>query len=237
MKEFRRVLDERKGELDTHLAFISQLEASATGHGSPPGAARIDTDAVNILKSGLLLHLYNVVEAVMSKVLEEIALAAQSHVPRNWCDGLLQEWAIGRVNLSRDILIQSAETRIVKLLHEAVERSAVTQVSIRRRSGNWSDNEIVKLAQALQCTLSISEPVNLAACETDFEDQKSPMNYIRHMRNQLAHGNLSFVEGARHLPSARLQELCDTVANYMKEVADAFDQYIDNQNFLLPQTQ
>jgi hypothetical protein len=237
VKEFRRVLDERKSELDTHLAFISQIEALATGHGRTAGGGRFDTDSINILKSGLLLHLYNVVEAVMSKVLEEIALAAQSHVPRKWCDGLLQEWAIGRVNLTRDILIQNAETRIVKLLQEAVERSDVTQVSIRRRSGNWSDSEIAELAGALQCTLSISDPVKLAACEMHFEDRKAPMNYIRHMRNQLAHGNLSFVEGARHLSSARLQELCDNVINYMVEVVDAFDLYIDNQNFLLPQTQ
>lgn len=237
MKEFRRVLDERRSELDSHLAFISQLEASATGHGPSAGATvRINTDSINILKSGLLLHLYNIVEAVMAKVLEEIALAAQSHVPRNWCDGLLQEWAVGRVNLSRDILIQSVEMRIVQLLHEAVERSALTQVSIRRRSGNWSDEEIVKLATALQCTLSIAEPIKLAACETEFEDQRPPMNYLRHMRNQLAHGNMSFVEGARHLPSARLQDLRDSVVNYMMEVADAFDQYIDNRSFLLPQT-
>jgi hypothetical protein len=143
VKEFRRVLDERRTELDTLIAFISQLEASATGQMATTVFIRINTDAINIMKSGLLLHLYNVVEAVMTKILEEIALAAQSHVPRKWCDGLLQEWAVGRVNLSRDILIQSAEMRIVQLLHEAVERSEVTQVNIRRRSGNWSDKEIV----------------------------------------------------------------------------------------------
>lgn len=231
MNEIRRILDERKTEIFIHLAFIAQLEALATGAGQVL-AIRVDTDALNILKSGMLLHIYNVVEAVMSKVLQEIGAAAESHLPRNWCDGLLKEWAVGRVNLTKDILISNAEDRIVELLREAVERSAVTQVKIRRRSGNWSDREIVKLADALQCTLTVSESVRRAACETVFQDERAPMGYIRHMRNQLAHGNLSFVEGARHLPSRSLRELCEAVIEYMSEVADSFDNYIDNRRYL-----
>ena len=232
MSEFSVILSERIVEIETHLRFITGLEASAVGRGTGTHIAPVDSEPVNILKSGFLVHLYNVVEAVMAKVLEEVAIAAAVHSPKEWCDGLLREWALGRVNLSRDLSVHDAEARFVVLVQEAIDRAALSNVSIRRRTGNWSHEEVVELASALACPLVISGPVHIAACENVFENQMSPMKYLRHKRNRLAHGNESFLDGARHIPSSRLAELRDPVINYMVEVVASFDQYIAVKSFL-----
>ena len=66
------------------------------------------------------------------------------------------------------------------------------------------------------------------------EDGLAPMKYLRHKRNRLAHGNESFLLGARHLPAARLAELRDPVIAYMQAVTASFDQYIEARGFLHP---
>jgi len=232
VSEFSVILSERIIEIETHLRFITELEASAVGRGTGIHTAPVDSEPVNILKSGFLVHLYNVVEAVMAKVLEEVAIAAAVHPPKEWCNGLLREWALGRVNLSRDLSVHDAETRFVVLVQEAIDRAALSNVSIRRRTGNWSHEEVVELATALGCPLVISGPVRTAACENVFENQMPPMKYLRHKRNRLAHGNESFLDGARHIPSSRLAELRDPVISYMVEVVASFDQYIVGKSFL-----
>ena len=234
MSEFGEILRERIVELDTHLTFIAALEASAVGRGTGAHTAPVDSEPVNILKSGFLVHLYNVVEAVMEKVLEEVAVAAKVHTPREWCDGLIREWALGRVNLSRDLSVHDAETRFVGLVQEAIDRMAMTQLSIRRRSGNWSHDEVAQLAGSLTCPLTVAEPVRVAACVSVFEDGMPPMKYLRHKRNRLAHGNESFLSGARHMPATRLAELRDPVVAYMLDVVASFDLYIDRKGFLHP---
>lgn len=234
MSEFGEILRERIVEIETHLTFITGLEASAVGRGTGVRTAPVNSEPVNILKSGFLVHLYNVVEAVMEKVLEEVAVAAEVHAPREWCDGLIREWALGRVNLSRDLSVHDAETRFVGLVQEAIDRMATTQLKIRRRSGNWSHEEVMQLAASLACPLTVADPVRVAACESVFEDGMPPMKYLRHKRNRLAHGNESFLSGAQHLPATRLAELRDPVVDYMVEVVASFDQYIVAKGFLYP---
>ena len=234
MSEFGDILRERIVEIETHLRFISDLEASAVGRGTGVRTAPVESEPINILKSGFLVHLYNVVEAVMEKVLEEVAVAAKVHTPREWCDGLIQEWALGRVNLSRDLSVKDAETRFVGLVQEAIDRTAMTKLNIRRQSGNWSHVEMIKLANSLSCPLAVADPVRVAACEIVFEDGMAPMKYLRHKRNRLAHGNESFLSGAQHLPAARLAALRDPVVAYMLEIVASFDQYIEVKGFLYP---
>ena len=231
MREYGRLLDERGREIDAHLTLVSRLEASAAGRGTGLGVP-IETEPVNILKSGLIVHLYNVVEAVMTKVAEEVVIAARVHRPREWCDGLLREWSRGRLNLRRDITIDTAEKRVFDLLVEAVDHRDVGLMSIGREAGNWSNKEIEKLASRLSCDLAIDPDIRRAACDDPFVDDFAPMRFLRHKRNRLAHGNESFVEGARSLTADRLGELRDPVMAYMDAVASSFDLYLDGKRFL-----
>lgn len=233
MRDFEQVLSERAQEVDTHLAFIRSLENAATGRGNGEGIPRVETEPINILKSGFLVHLYNVVEAVMTKVLEEIEVCAKVHPPRTWCDGLLKEWAKGRINLQRELTVFQAEGRVFDLLKETADRQLVERVRIKRKGGNWSHPEIEGLAAAVGCELYIRDEVRLAACDEVFENDLPPLKYIRDKRNRLAHGAESFVDGAKHIPADRLEVLREPVVEYMRDVVASFSAYLDGSLFLV----
>jgi hypothetical protein len=233
MRDFEQVLSERASEIAIHLDFIKALEAAATGRSTGMGLPQVEAEPLNILKSGFLVHLYNVVEAVMAKILEEIAISAAAHPPKTWCDGLLKEWAKGRVNLERDLTIFQAEGRVFDLLKETAERQALGTVRIKRKTGNWSHVEIESVANAVGCDLQISAAVRKKACDIVFENDLPPLKYIRDKRNRLAHGSESFVDGARHIPADRLKMLQNPVINYMEDIATSFSSYLDEDRFLV----
>tara|TARA_R100001224_G_scaffold66995_2_gene40394 strand:+ start:1980 stop:2702 length:723 start_codon:yes stop_codon:yes gene_type:complete len=232
VRDFVAILNERKAEVQSHLAFIGRLEAAATGRSAGLGLGPADSEPINILKSGLLVHLYNVVEAVMTKILEEVELEARSHLPSSWRDGLLREWARGRVNLAREITIQQAENRVNSLIREAIRRDALGSIRFKRNAGNWSDDEIARLSERLECSLDITPSIHNRACVVVFENDLSPMKYLRHKRNFLAHGNDSFLDSARHLSVSSLTELFQATSDYMDRVASSWARYLDNAEFL-----
>lgn len=234
MRDFSVVLNDRKAEVRSHLTFIQRLESAATGRSNGAGIGPSDSEPINILKSGLLVHLYNVIEAVMTKILEEVEIEARAHTPVNWRDGLIREWARGRVNLTREMTVQQAENRVETLVREAISRDNLGTIRIKRKPGNWSDVEIAQVAEKLECALNVPAQVYDRACISVFENDLSPMKYLRHKRNFLAHGNDSFVEAARHLSVERLSELFEATADYMGHVSTAFSEYLDNASFLQP---
>jgi len=233
MRDFEFILEERADEVQTHLDFIRSLEAAATGRSEGGGMLRVDAEPINILKSGFLVHLYNVVEAVMTKALEEVEIAAKVYPPRKWRDGLLKEWAKARLNLKRDITAGQAEERVFDLLQEAAGRRVVDRLRIERKGGNWSHEEVQRITSAISCPLDINAAVETAACVQIFEDDLVPLKYIRAKRNRLAHGEESFVDGARHLTSDRLEALRAPVIDYMREVVASFNSYLDGEGFLI----
>jgi hypothetical protein len=232
MRDFERILIEREVEITAHLNLVAQLEAAATGRGTGI-TAPIETEPVNILKSGYLVHLYNVVEAVMTLIIEEVSVSAQAHPPKTWSDGLLREWSRGRVNMKRDIEINKMEDRVFNLLVETASRKAVERVPIGKASGNWSNEEIASIATRLGCNLTIPAEVNQAACTQAFSNGMAPMKFLRHKRNMLAHGTESFADSARSFTTARLAELQAPAFEYMRAVVAAFDVYIDEELFLV----
>lgn len=230
MRNFSEVLDERKGEIKKHLDLIMALEVSAGS--ASAGGHRISVDHINIVKGGFVVHLYNVVEAVMSQVCETIALEAKIHSPSKWNRGLIEEWARVRVNPKKDINYSSRVERTVKLMEEMANRVAIGSVRIENSSGNWSCDEIVHRASSLGCVLNIPDEIKVAACETVFEDNLAPIKYVRHMRNRLAHGNVSFLHVLASFGHSDLERLANAVLDYMLPVCSSFEAYLDTNGYL-----
>ena len=135
--------------------------------------------------------------------------------------------------MKRDIGINQLEDRVFTLLIETADRGAVTRVPIGKESGNWSDSEITGIAAKLGCQLTVPRNVLQAACAVPFSDGMAPMKFLRHKRNMLAHGNESFADSVSSFSTARLEELKEPAFDYMKAVTSSFDQYLDDENFLV----
>lgn len=230
MRIFSEVLGDRKDEIEKHLNLIEALEKGAAS--ASPSGVRIGVDHINIVKGGFVVHLYNVVEAVMSQVNDAVVSDAQKHKPSAWRRSLLEEWVRVRINPKKDLDHNTRIERTVKLMEEIADRVALGNVKIENFSGNWSCKEIKQRAISLGCVLDIPEEVSEAASETVFRDAMAPLKYVRHMRNLLAHGNISFLEVLGTSGHSDLERLASAVLDYMTHVCQSFEKYLDSGGYL-----
>ena len=81
MRSYEELLSGRAGEIESHLSLIEELTAAAIARQGIANLQRVEMEHVDVLKSGFLVHLYNVVEAVMAKILEEVAADVTRYPP------------------------------------------------------------------------------------------------------------------------------------------------------------
>jgi hypothetical protein len=231
VRSYEELLSGRAGEIESHLSLIEELTAAAIARQGIANLQRVEMEHVDVLKSGFLVHLYNVVEAVMAKILEEVAADVTRYPPARWSSSVRTEWVRTRAGVEREIESHQRLSRTVKLVDEAIE-GAVNVAFRVRYEGNWSDREITTVSARLGCSLQFTPDVVRRACLESFQDDLAPIKYIRHKRNSLAHGNETFREGARQLGSQDLQRLRRTVVEYMESVASSFTSYLEAKSFL-----
>lgn len=231
MRSYEELLSGRAGEIAAHLLLIEELTAAAITRQGIVNLQRVEMEHVDVLKSGFLVHLYNVVEAVMTKILEEVAADVIRYPPAKWSSLVRTEWVRTRAGVERGIESHKRLSRTVVIVDEAI--AGATNVAFRvSYEGNWSDQEITNVSKRLGCSLRISPDVTRRACEERVQDDLAPMKYIRHKRNALAHGNETFREGAKQLGPSDLQRLCRTIVEYMESVSASFTSYLEGKSFL-----
>ncbi|MCY4373705.1 MAG: MAE_28990/MAE_18760 family HEPN-like nuclease [Spirochaetaceae bacterium] len=231
MRAHEELLSSRAEEIESHLSLIRELTAAAIARQGIANLQRVEMEHVDVLKSGFLVHLYNVVEAVMTKILEEVAADVIRYPPAKWSSSVRTEWVRTRAGVERGIESHQRLSRTVEIVDEAI--AGAVNVAFRvRYERNWSDSEITTVSERLGCSLQVTPDVVRRACDERFQDDLAPMKYIRHKRNSLAHGNETFREGARQLGSRDLQRLRRAVVEYMESVSASFTGYLEGKSFL-----
>ena len=86
----------------------------------------------------------------------------------------------------------------------------------------------------LGCPLPVSASV-YSAVKRSFRDELGPLGVVRKLRNNLAHGSISFAQCAEDVTVSRLIELKETTVNYLREVVGCFDRFIESSEFLRPE--
>ena len=231
MKVYEELLSDRTRELRAHLELITELNDAAVARLGIANLKRVETEHVEILKSGFLVHVYNVIEAVMDVMLIEVAKATVAHPPSQWSVLVRKEWTRSRAGVERDLQSDQRLRRTTKILDEALGDALAVEFRIAL-NGNWSNDEIHGISNRLGCPLQIAPDVLSDACAVPFQDNFAPMKFVRHKRNRLAHGNETFSSGAMLLTPTDLDRLYKPVVNYMSSVAESYTDYLDGQVFL-----
>jgi hypothetical protein len=103
----------------------------------------------------------------------------------------------------------------------------------RGGGGNWDDVEIEDISSRLGCDLQISQGA-FQGIKRIIREDRNALGLIKHLRNRLAHGNLSFAECGDGITVAELRDIKDRTAAYLREVVAAFKEYVDCYEFLVP---
>lgn len=234
MTALRTSLSERKEEFDTHYALAVALDAKLFEGEVSIGTTILSTHHLLTLKSGLVVHLYNIVEATMTRIGDVVGNAVGSVHPRRWSDNALREWlreyAVARTS--------GAEENRLKTIHDTFRlllgSDPLGPQKLRKPSGTWDDRLIVTFAKRLGVAFNLpAEMHRRVAPRSEFRD-KSPLGFLAERRNAIAHGRRSFEEGANDLTLEAIRELADVSLDYLGLAVDAFQAHIDDNRHLAP---
>lgn len=231
MDDVKKYLDERKQEVSMHLKLLASLEKRSVEVQNLEDDLNIDVRQVLILKASILVHLYNVIEATMAKSLEVIETAVHRHHPKNYSDVLFDKWVDTNVRVSNEVNVSKLNNRAQIMGRELLGGSGWSKLSIQKTDGNWDDKRIVDFTTKLGIEIIYPSGFKAKLRRHYFNDM-SKMQYIRQRRNDLAHGFITFEDGADNKTYEDLDSLADLSIQFMELVVDACHKFISNNGFL-----
>ena len=227
------MLRERAEEFDTHYVLAVSLEDKVFGGENVSiGSTRLSVRHLRTMKSGLIVHLYNVLEAVMSQATKMVGSAFGTVPPRVWSEDARREWlrehGVARIKGGAETRLKQIEAFSINLLTDG----PLGPQMIRKPPGSWTDESIALFAKRLGVELQIEPALYKKLAKKDYFGEKSPLVFLADRRNDLAHGQRTFEDGAKELTLAQVREIADVVLEFMELVATSFQAYVDQKHFV-----
>jgi len=239
MTGLRDAFRERLIEVETYIDFLTVLEIqSQNGPPKIQGSEHpITAQQQKILYSSVYLQLYNLVESTMTSCINAVADAAMASgrwKPSDLSDALRKEWvrviARTHVELTPDHRLNCA----LELCHQLVAALPVSNFLIDKgNGGNWDDTSIESISSRIGFQLVVSQSV-YSDVKRGIRDDMGPLALVKSLRNQLAHGSISFTECADDVTVAELIDIKNKTSNYLGEVVDRFTTFVSEHEFLIP---
>lgn len=231
MRDVLAYLQEREAEFARHLSVARLLEARVD---ESVGEAenQIEIRHVNTLKSGLIVHLYNIVEAVTTRTLTVVGRTVVTERPKQWTEAVLKEWVRAAIWSGEERIGEGALTRLMRVSGVLASGERPDAFVVKGEPGSWNHESIKKVAERLGCRLVLSREVKRAAYERVYRDETTALEYLARRRNDIAHGDTTFEEGAHDLTLDELSKLADRVLPFLRAVTESYEAYLSNKSYL-----
>lgn len=231
MIEVLRYLNDREQEYARHVTIARMLEARID-QDAEEGADHVEIRHVNTIKSGLLIHLYNIVEAVTTRTLTTVGETVVAEKPRHWTDLVLKEWVRAEVWSGEERIGDGALKRLTEVSGALASGDNLVAFIVKGEPGSWDDDAIKKVAKRLGCRLTLTNAIKRAAYEKIFRDEATAMQDLARRRNAIAHGTSTFEDGANDLTLDELEELALRVLPYLRAVSFSYQTFLDEKKYL-----
>jgi hypothetical protein len=246
MDTLMQAFDERVKEIEAYLDLLNGLDRdlnrkSRSSKGPPMlGATAVGTLHQKILYSAVYLQLYNLVESTITKCVNAISEAAASK-GGPWCahdlsEELRREWVrhIARTH-QPDITNDNRLKCALNLTTHLIQTRPIDQWEFdRTRAGRWDDKEIESISERLGVVLQIKKQV-LQDIKRPVRDEKGPLALVKDLRNNLAHGLISFAECGDGVTVNDLRQVKLKTERYMRDVVWSYERYLSQYEFLVPE--
>lgn len=233
MKEVQDYMQERRSEFERHL-FLARLLEARVDEGVGVNAAQVEVRHVNTLKSGLLIHLYNIVEAVTTRTMAIVGSTIVTEKPKRWTEVVLKEWVRAAIWDGEDRLGEGAVLRLVNISGILASGVAPSAFKIKGEPGSWDDEAIKKVAERLGCRLILTPAIRRAAFEKAYRNEMTAMKYLASRRNAIAHGATTFEEGAHDHTLDEIALLAERVLPFLDAVTHSYDAFLKSKAYLTP---
>jgi len=240
MNDFVQAFEERLQEIETYLDLLEALEKQIQqrrprfGENGPI----ITVQQQRILYSSVYLQLYNLVEATVTRCIEGISTAVVERgpwLPSDLSIKIRREWVRYIARTHTELNYENRLDGALSLCDHLVQALPVLTFKVEKGGGgNWDDNMIQDISTRLGLSLKISSDV-YSDVKRPFRNEQGSLTFIKSLRNDLAHGSLSFAECGEGITVSELRDLKERTALYLREVVASFQAAIDAYEFLLPE--
>lgn len=222
-------LDEREEEFARHLSIARILQARVD---DVDGNAEIEVRHVNTIKSGLLIHLYNIVEAITTRTLDAVGSTVVTERPKDWTVALRKEWVRAAIWSGEDRIGEGAVNKLAEMSAALASGETLPAFKLKGEPGSWNDDAIKKGSDRWRCKLVLNEEVQRAAYERVYRDDTTALGYLAKRRNAIAHGSSTFEDGANDLTLDELARLSERILPYLRAVVESYRAFLANKSFL-----
>lgn len=240
MSDFVDIFRERVQEIEAYLDLLEAIEQQVQ-EGIPyigkTGRA-ITVQQQRILYSSVYLQLYNLVESTITRCIDAISSAIVRQgvcLPGDLSLELRREWVRFMARTHTELNFEKRLDAVLTLCEHMIQTLPIAEFKLDKGGGgSWDDLAIQDISRRLGLQLTLSLDV-LRGVKQPFRDDKGPLVLIKSLRNDLAHGSLSFAECGEGVTVTELRDLAEKTIKYLREVVSAFQGAIDTYQFLLPE--
>ena len=215
------------------LRFIENVDVPQLVSRGLDKRFELDLPTQHVLKASVYLHLYNLVESTVTACLRCLAEEVQQcGMPyRELTDELRSVWLRGQAKIDQEM---NPENRLKALISICEELTASNVVELQPKiPGNLDDREIEKLIKRYGLRFVLRTDVKNAVKRPIVNDN-GPLVVIRHRRNELAHGLVSFAECGRDTLVRDLRKWRVLVVRYLRGLIRCFEGYLNAREFKRP---
>lgn len=237
MDDVRRKFAARKDEVELYLSFLDSVQvhiASGLNVGRGGGAIEMTPKHQQVLHASVFLHLYNLVESTVTWCVEYIEIAVSRYERGNvgvLSDALRREWVKTIARTTEDLNPSNRLEAAMQLCGAVLSQVPPQLKFAKNNGGNWDDDLISGLAERIGFVLSL--PANVySLVKRPIRNDMGALKIVKKMRNDLAHGSISFAEcGADHTV-ADLRFIANICLSYLAELIECVDAYVSRYEFL-----
>ncbi len=234
MTTLRNDLEARREEFNAHFDLAVALEDRMMLDASL-GNISLSVRHINTIKSGLIVHLYNIEEAIMSQTLKLLGRALGSSDPRKWTEHSLKEWL--RESIVSRITEGDEDGRLATVFQKSsllLTQTAMGQQILKKPPGTWDDKAIAKFIRRMNVTFQMPPEMWSKIAATPKYGDMTPLQFLADRRNSIAHGRRSFEEGAGDLILTDIHDLASITLDYLSYTVDAFQKHVEENAHLVP---
>ncbi|KQT83115.1 MAE_28990/MAE_18760 family HEPN-like nuclease [Aurantimonas sp. Leaf443] len=232
MTPARRSLLERREQFDIHFSLAQAVQTQIfEGETSSLGELELTVRHLLTIKSGLVVHIYNVLESTMTGVMDVVGRAIGSAPPTEWTEDALKEWLRKHAASASD----GGEEGRLRIVHTAARHLLGTvspeSRTLKKPSGSWSDELVYTFARRLRVQVTMPPDMHRRLQKRADLRGMTPVEFVADRRNAIAHGRRSFEDGANDITLQSIRELADVTLDFLGHAVDAFEDYIAAERY------
>lgn len=234
MQDVRREVRARMRDILAYvrmLRFIEHAGGTVSLQGRGAAVLPVAQNTVHVLKAGVFLHLYNLVEATVTSGLEAIAeqIKVTSVVFRDLDHCWQKAWASSFTRVDDD-LGSAIKLAAAVSMCQAVADGIVLDIRPKLGVGNLDDRTIDEVAKRYGIPLTLRPDVKKAVKYQVLNDVGF-LGLVRRRRNSLAHGHESFSDIGQNYSAADLAKWSWATYQYLKDVVTSLEAYVSAQRY------